>query len=938
MQPTYELCLFGPLRLGHAGERIPGLRSRKAVAILAYVAAQETALPRSHLVDRFWPGDSAQRGHANLRWALNHLTALLPGCLTVTRHSVTWGKTLACDLQRFSQHLRQQTIADLAVAVDLYSGELMAGFVLDGCPDFELWLTAERERRLQQVVQALGTLSQHYSEQADDQAALRYAQRWLTLTPWAEEAHRQLIYLLAVSGQRSAALHQYLACRQALASELGVEPAAETTALYEQIRAQGAPARHETRDTRYEIRAPRAPARLSPLLPVSLSPCLPIAAVPPHNLPRQLTPFVGRAAELAQIEELLANPMCAWLTLLGPGGIGKTRLALAAAYHQLTQFNDGVWFVTLAGITTVDLLPATIAQALGLALMPGEVRRQLLNYLRNRQLLLVLDNFEHLLDGIELIEWLIQQAPGLKVLVTSRQRLHHQAEWVIEVGGLETPALVEPDQRTVDELATYSAVQLFIQAAQRTHTGFTLTSANVAPICQICRAVAGMPLGIQLAASWVRGLPLATIGAEIRHNLDLGTPDPYGLPDRHRTLRAVIDSSWRRLTAPEQTLLAKLSIFRGSTDWAAAAQVAGATPLLLTQLVDRSLLTLDAHGRIMLHGLVQQFAAEQLQRLKLAEETAAAHSRYYGAQLAEQAARLIGDQTAVILQQWDSELDNIRAAWQWAVQRAEATVIRQLAQPLNLYYDYRTLLQEGRQCFQQAAAALQGTEPTPANEIARGMVLARYGLLLWRYGEMTVAEQVLQESRRLAKRHGVLAEEAYANYLLGYYYIGVRPAEAIAYLQQALALAEAVAEHKLAVKVLYALGWYYLSTGETETSITTLQRSLALARALGDTRSVAHVLCYLGNGYIAANDYTQARQYQQEGLKLFQALGIQWGVAQAQYGLLHVAYAQGDYGEARQLCERTIPLYERTGVHPSMLTTVQHIYAVVRAGGRRAGN
>lgn len=924
MQSAYELCLLGPLRLGHEGERIRGLRSRKAIAILAYVAAQEKPLPRTHLVDRFWPADSAERGYANLRWALNHLTSLLPGCLTISRHSVTWGKTLACDLHRFSHHLRQQTIADLAAAVDLYDGELMAGFVLDGCPDFELWLTTERERRLQQVVQALCTLCKQYSRQADYQTALQYAQHWLALTPWAEEAHRQVIYLLAVSGQRSAALHQYAACRQVLAAELGVEPAAETTALYEQIRTQGSPSleqmtsRHETRD------------RLTLWHLVSPSPSLPVPSAPPHNLPRQLTPFVGRTAELAQIGELLANPTCAWLTLLGPGGIGKTRLALAAASRHLAQFTDGVYFVALASSTAVELLPATIAQALGLALMPGEVRLQLLNYLGNRHLLLVLDNFEHLLDGIELIEWLIQQAPGVKVLVTSRQRLHHQAEWVVEVGGLETP-LPDVGGSATGEMAAYSAVQLFMQWAQRAHTGFTLTSANDAQIGQICRAVEGMPLGIQLAASWVRALPLATIVEEISHNLDLETPDPHGLPDRHRTLRAVIDSSWQRLAAPEQALLARLSIFRGSADWAAAAQVAGATPLLLTRLVDRSLLAMNTAGRIMLHELVRQFAAEQLQAMNLADETGAAHSRYYAALLAQQTGALISDQTQLILQQWDTELDNIRAAWQWAVQRCEATVICQMAEPLNLYYDYRTLLQEGRQRFQQAAETLQAAEPTPANEMARGMVLARYGLLLWRYGELALAEQVLQESRMLAKRHGVLAEEAYASYLLGYYYIGIRSAEAMAYLQRALALAEAHTEHKLTVKVLYALGWYYLNTEQIETGIATLQRSLQLARALGDLRSVAHVLCYLGNGYFAAKEYAQAQQCQQAGLSLFQTLGIQWGVAQAQYGLLHVAYAQGDYAESRQLCERTIPLYQRTGVHPTMLTSLQCIYAVVCA-------
>lgn len=943
MPPLCKLYLLGPLRLSSDGERIPGLRSRKAVAILAYVAAQERPLPRTHLADLFWPDDSAERGHANLRWALNHLTSLLPGCLTINRHSVAWGETFVCDLHRFTYLLRQNTNATLAAAVDLYLGELMAGFVLDHCPEFELWLTNERERRLQQVSQALRALSQAYSTQEDYPAALHYTQHWLTLTPWAEEAHRQAIYLLAINGQRSAALQQYTLCRQVLAAELGVEPTTETRALYEAIRREDAivPAQNTKRLDQI-IKAPRECAPL--ILP---SRQLPTTTLP-NNLPRQLIPLVGRTAELAQIEALLTQPTCAWLTLLGPGGIGKTHLALAAAHRMvafspapsaaistvdgtdtsntnLYPFPDGVWFVALAGVTAVEVLPATLAQTLGVALMPGDVRQQLLSQLRDRQLLLILDNFEHLLDGIELIEWLIQQAPGVKVLFTSRQRLQHQAEWVLEVGGLETPPETGPEA-----LTTYSAVQLFVQCAQRVYTTFTLTPTNAGPISQICRAVEGMPLGIQLAASWIRALPLTKIVEAISHNLDFETLAAHGLPDRHRTLRAVIDSSWRRLVAPEQLLLARLSVFQGGADWGAAEQVAGATPLLLTRLVDKSLLSITASGRIMVHELVRQFAAEQLQTLHLVEETNTAHSRYYGALLAQQVEALISDKTQIILQHWDSEVDNIRAAWQWAVRRHDTTVICQMVQPLNLYYDYRTLLPEARHCFQQATSTLCMAAATPANEIARGMVLARYGLLLWRYGEMAAAEQVLQESRAIANRHAVIAEEAYANYLLGYYYAGLRPAaEAATYLHKALALAEAIADHKLTVKILYALGLDYLHTGQFEIGIANLQHSLCLARTLGDLRSMAHVCCYLGDGYFTAKDYAQARHYQQEGLSLFHTVGVQWGIAQAQYGLLQVAYAEGNYAETRQLCEITIPLYEKTGAHPTMLAVMQGIYEAV---------
>ena len=727
MQPQPLLSLFGPIRLGPAGDGIPGLRSRKAVAILAYVAAQEKPLPRTHLADLFWPADSAERGHANLRWALNHLNTALPGCLTISRHSVAWGEALTADLHYFSQALRQNTIASLDAAVDLYQGELLAGFVLDGCADFELWLTAERERRQQQVIQALRTLSRQDEGQQTIATALDYTQRWLALTPWDEEAHRQMIELLASSGQRSAALHHYELCCQTLRLELGVEPSPETSALYEKVR-NGTLIPDRVRGWQGDRVIDTTTAIPSPPHPVISS---------PHNLPRQLTPFIGRTEELMSIEALLTDLACAWLTLLGPGGVGKTRLALAAARQLLPYFTDGVWFVALAEITTVEHLPTTVAQALGLALLPGDVDTQLRTHLHNRHCLLVLDNFEDLLAGVDWVAWLIEQAPGLKVLVTSRQRLDHQAEWVLDVGGLATPALATA------AAASDSAVQLFVQCARRVRTTFTPTTADIGLISQICRAVDGMPLGIELAASWVRALPLSAILTEVSHNLDFGTLAAHGLPDRHRSLRTVIDSSWRRLTAPEQTLLARLSVFRGGADWSAAAQVAGATPLLLTRLADKSLLYSDGAGRYRLHELVRQFAAEQLHALNLTEETAAAHSRYYGAMLAQQVDTLISDHPQTTLQRWDDELDNLRTAWQWAVQRADADMIQQMAHPLNLYYDYRTRLQEARQSFQQAVEALQGAEPTPAREIARGMALTRYALLLWRHGEVALAEQLL---------------------------------------------------------------------------------------------------------------------------------------------------------------------------------------------------
>lgn len=910
-----ELRLLGPVCIEYRGSKVSGLRSRKALALLAYVAAQDQMLPRARLADLFWPDDPTVRSHANLRWVLNHLGRVLPGCLVVQRYSVVWGEALRCDLHDFSARLRQNTVAALSVAADLYQGEFMADFTLDSCPEFEHWLVGERERWLQQVSHLFSTLTTHFRVDHNYHMAIVYAQRWLQVVPWQEEAHRYLMHLFVVTGQRSMALQQYAICCQVLTEELGVAPEPQTMELYQQI--------YNGQNSSRWLGTQSSPLKQATYIP--LSRC--------HNLPRPLTPLIGRERELTQIEARLMDGACAWVTLLGPGGIGKTRLAVAVAERQLLRFADGVWFIPLVGIESVERLPLAIAQTLGLSwLSTDELKLHLLNYLRTKQLLLVLDNFEHLLDGVTLIGDIIQQAPAVKMLVTSRERLRHQAEWVVDIGGLAVPPETMDASMDADSIGAYSAVQLFIQSASRIQATFALTATDATLVSRICRLVGGMPLGIELAAAWGRTLPWTTIYAALYHNLDFASPTLHGLPDRHRTLRAVIDSSWRRLTVREQIVLTKLTVFRNEFRLEAAEQVAGATADILTALIDKSLLTYDGTGWYSLHELVRQFGAEQLQCSGLLSATYTAHSFYYANFIAQQAAALISPKPQPVLQLFDRELDNVRSAWQWAVQTGHTSIIMAATQGLYLYFDHRTLLYEARQVFQQAAEALTFANPLPEHEIARAKVLACYGLCLFRYGEAEQAAQVLEESLAIATRYNLTTDKAYALYVLGYNSSGLgHDRQAEAYLLAALTLAEASADRLIMVKTLYALGWYYSDHHQPEASFDALRRALALARELGDLRSVAHILYYLGNCNYTIQAYDQARQHFQASLTIFRELGIQWGIAQAKAGLLHIAYTLVDYIEAKQLCEAVIPIYEKMGAHAHTLTKIQRIYAEVKA-------
>src|SRR6266545_4062733 len=395
-----------------------------------------------------------------------------------------------------------------------------------------------------------------------------------------EASHRQLMRLLAFSGQRSAALAQYATCRRVLDEELGVAPEEETTALYARIQ-RGA-----------DVASPSA-------------------ARPSDNLAAHtpLTPLIGREGELAQLAERLEDRNCRLLTLIGPGGIGKTRLALQIASGLRGSFRDGVYFVPLAALNAADMLVPAIASALGFALHGlADPKAQLLAYLRTKDMLLVLDNFEQVLDGADVLSDLIQAAPGVVVLATSREPLHLRVEWLMDLDGLPVPQDVE-----ASSVERSSAVQLFVQTARRMQADFALSPATSPSVVRICQLVAGTPLAIELAAAWVRSQSCVEIARALEQSLEQLATTMRDVPARHRSMRAVFEHSWRLLSDAEQGVLRRLAVFRGGMEADAAEQVAGATSSLLAALVDKSLLRRNGAGRYDLHELVRQYAGEQLE-------------------------------------------------------------------------------------------------------------------------------------------------------------------------------------------------------------------------------------------------------------------------------------------------------------------------------------
>ncbi|MBV7326910.1 hypothetical protein KFU94_01350 [Chloroflexi bacterium TSY] len=343
---------------------------------------------------------------------------------------------------------------------------------------------------------------------------------------------------------------------------------------------------------------------------------------PPTNLPAQPTPFIGRAKELAEIRQLLRDDAnCRLLTLLGPGGIGKTRLAIEAATGLLDLFPDGVYFVGLAAVGTAETIGTAIADAFGFTFSGNmEPDAQLTNYLRAKRLLLVVDNLEHLLAGAELFSAFALAATQTKILVTSREALRLQEEWLYPVGGMTIPKEAAPFTTVTQN----GAIQLFVQQAQRADAAFVLNDENLPSVIHICRAVDGMPLGIELAAAWLRTMTCDEIAKELTQSIDILTTSIRNVPQRHRSLRAIVEQTWQRLTSESKWFTASRDISRFLSR-EAAQQVTQASLLDISSLVDKALCRHN-DGHYEMHELLRQFAFEQLNEEELQTCTAAAQS------------------------------------------------------------------------------------------------------------------------------------------------------------------------------------------------------------------------------------------------------------------------------------------------------------------------
>jgi DNA-binding SARP family transcriptional activator/predicted ATPase len=847
--------------------------------LLAYLAITKRAHSRDALAYLLEGDVAEEQARKQLRNACTALREQIGEYLLVDRNAVAFNQELPywLDVEELYDTVEGQRSAVgldiLERAVALYHDDLLAGLTLRDAPNFEGWLLKEQGRIRSVAVQALQVLVDLAVQRADYATGITYLRRLLELEPWREESHRQLMLLLSRTGQPSAAVAQYEVCRRALADELDSAPQPETQAVYRRLRAG--------------------------------------TSAPMHNLPTQPTTFVGRERELAQLMQWLHDPSCRLITIVGLGGSGKTSLAVQAAQRLLDLpmaddqvATDGVFLVSMPDAQGADrgLTAAAAARTIVLAIGRAldiqcnggtDSAQQVVAGLRERALLLVLDNVEHLRAGITILSTLLRSAPHLKLLVTSRSQLQLQEEWVLELGGLTVPV----DDGEVEQAA---ASKLFLQKAQQLSPDVPLASAEWPHIARICRLVQGLPLALLMAARWLRGMSCAAIATELASGIDLLSTTESAVPERQRSIRTVLAYTWENLPEAEQRALRQLTVFHGSFGREAALAVVGTLQLLLA-LRDSTLLGFDRE-RYAIHELMRHYATERLAARP--EEEAYARDRHaaYFTRFVQQVTPALRE-TPGAARTFGAEIANVQLAWEWATAGLDLDSLVVLRQGLALWYERTGGFRDWAAFCEQAIAQLRTqlaatSRPAAALQDLLGCLYLDGAAALVHQGHCGRAREALDQARAMAQSTGTIHLEGTCAYQRGL--------------------------------LLHRQGSDHAARQETEVA-------LALARATEMRRLEADSLWHLGALACDLGDYPRARSYAERALPIYGALGDRLGEARARSHLGLTCGEQGDYIAARKHLEQALRASTTLEYHLGEMLTLNWLGRISGEGlGRHA--
>lgn len=901
--------------------------SRKAIWMAAYILMGKVMQPRARLAALFWSGVSAANALGSLRVALTKLPPAILQCLDVQRDAIgmAGGMNHVLDIDEFTMLCQaageanfagdsgaaaepaKKVAANSAItamrrAIELYGGDLLEGVDGEDAPEFSDWLFAERNRLRQLAHGVHIALAQQLEARGDTDGARAVAEAWLAHDPANEAMHRLLINWLLQSAGSDSALAQFEVYRRALAVNHGAAPSASMRTLGERLRDDGRPG----------IRS---------------------RALPPEMAPA--TSFFGRDNELAALHDLLADPGCRLLTLHGLGGVGKTRLALAAANiaaNEAAQFNDGVFVAALDGVASPSLFAQTVARACGLQPAGAATPLELLTtFFRRRNALLVLDNLEHLLQGAgmgeggvakQIAQLLGGSGDGLKILATSREPLRLQEEWLYPVQGLAysssaesspagevniTAAANEGDPRKL------ASVQFFTQRARQAGASFSL-DAELQHVVQICIVLQGLPLGIELAASWVGTVRADLLAAGVRDHAAALANRHANRSERHHSLGAAVSYSWERLDASQRAALASLAVMKGSFNNEAGREIGYADKAMLQALASRSLLERVGKDRWHMHEVVRQWAWSQPDRgaggvASRQEVMLARRDEYYLGWLNEIQPQLEGANEPQALARMETESPNLRDAWQSAARHGKLALLEAAAPAWFDYLECRSFIAEGiaaAEVWLDAARGQAADGATAAPLFYLGL-FQRFGARTAEaLGTMDEAMAALPEkaTRMRAQAH---AAKAFLLLLLG------RLAEAEKTGSKAYALAEKLKDPSLQASACRVLGLALLQSGRREEGRELQVRALELARSVGRPSLVAAAHNNLALAENHLGNYREAEAGYENALTFWREVQATANIGRGMHNLGVVATRQGLHEEALNRYRAALAMLRKAG-------------------------
>ena len=884
-----EIKTLGGLILSEAGGNKIELHLTKAQALLVFLAAENRDIPRAEVTALLWPESAEKQAMTSLRVILSSLRKYVGDYLEISRTHIKFNpaKSVYFDGWDLEGKINQ---GDICSALSLYQGDFLTGFEIQDSASFDEWCLMTQEYYRGLLTAALHKAISKAVEDRDLEFGLQLSSKLLEINPIDEVGHRYKIKFLAMAGRRSSSIAHYRKMESLLEGELGLEPSLESKQIFQQLIEDKIPVVQDQNKPKYKLPSPQ-------------------------------TSFVDRVQEQEHIIRQIGNPNCRLLTLVGPGGIGKTRLAIEAANRTVDQFSEGACFIELSPLFSSEHIIPAIADSLQFKidveasnLSPKD---QLLDFLENRSLLLILDSFEHLIKDATLVSEIINRAPEVKVLVTSREHLKLKPEWIFELKGLKIENAPDPQIEQVN-----GAVKLFIDRARQVDHNYRVKNGDLKHVVEICQLLHGMPLGIELAAGWSDVLSCSEIHQQINHSLDFLSTRLQDITPKHISIRAVFNRSWELLSMQQRDCFYKLSVFSGGFSLDAAAQVAETELDLIRDLVEKSLLSRQPNGRFTMHNTLQFFASEKLNSLQDSEDLLDRHAHFYVNLLLSQIDDLNGPQLVSARSILMREIGNLRlaidcAALYWDVdpalkvldgwftffivqgwhegmdafkRLAELTTERRLkngetwtdnpiTSTVHVYYSYLATLLGFHEDGERISSEFLENCQFPGMESQRSICIHNLGLIAERIGDYKKSLRLMKQAIRLGKEHPNTVFPTYylwlgyVQFLLGDYQQGMTTLQHSYHLfsEKNTLWGKGFALSKMSLAA-NGLGQYKLA-------IQYSQEALSLFQDIDDPFGISYAYSRLSVSEYFLEKYEQAVEYGEISNQLFRKLNHRWGIS-----------------------------------------------------------